>query len=207
LFQGLLGRPADQQGEQYWSTKLKAGESRTDVALGFTSSIERERQRIAANYLHCLGRAADQQGLGYWTEKFAVGVTNEDLITGFVAASEYFKQHTRADLSNLSAALAIFMNRLRKHQPAPFFEFDLPAAARDLAPHPAGRRMAITGFDSVLRRSVSEGSPEPIPPQYSVAVCRACCGLGYIPVKQPRQAADDFRMLLGGIPRFADVGR
>jgi hypothetical protein len=94
LFQDLLGRPADQQGEQYWTARLKSGESRADVALGFTSSIERERQRIAADYLHYLGRATDQQGLDYWTQKFATGVTNEDLITGFVAANEYFQRHT-----------------------------------------------------------------------------------------------------------------
>jgi WD40 repeat protein len=36
-------------------------------------------------------------------------------------------------------------------QPTPFFEFKLPAVARDLAPHPDGLRLAIAGFDSVLR--------------------------------------------------------
>lgn len=36
-------------------------------------------------------------------------------------------------------------------QPTPFFEFKLPAVARDLAPHPDGLRLAVAGYDSVLR--------------------------------------------------------
>ncbi|MEX2558433.1 MAG: WD40 repeat domain-containing protein [Pirellulales bacterium] len=39
----------------------------------------------------------------------------------------------------------------RPDQPQPFFEFKLPAAARDLALHPDGMRLAIAHYDSTLR--------------------------------------------------------
>jgi subtilase family serine protease len=94
LYEHLLGRPADSAGLTYWLGQLKAGETREQVALGFTTSLERETQRIEADYFHYLGRAADQAGLDYWVQQFKNGQTNEDLITGFVASDEYFKEHT-----------------------------------------------------------------------------------------------------------------
>ena len=67
---------------------------RSDVAYDFAASLERERQRISADYLHYLGRAADQGGLDFWVSQFAHGSSNEDLITDFVASDEYFQKYT-----------------------------------------------------------------------------------------------------------------
>ena len=73
---------------------MAQGAKRSDVAYGFAASLERERQRVADDYMHYLGRLPDQQGIDYWVNQFAHGLTNEDVITGFVASDEYYQKHT-----------------------------------------------------------------------------------------------------------------
>jgi uncharacterized protein (TIGR03118 family) len=94
MYEDLLGRAPDAQGEAYWVAQLAAGASRASVAYGFAASRERESQLITDDYMHYLGRQPDQQGLNYWLDQFAGGMTNEQLITGFVASDEYFQKHT-----------------------------------------------------------------------------------------------------------------
>ncbi|HWB13509.1 MAG TPA: DUF4214 domain-containing protein [Pirellulales bacterium] len=95
LYQKLLGRPADASGKAFWLAQLAAGESRAQVALGFTSSVEREEQRVTADYQTFLGRQPDQSGLNFWVSQFAQGrLTNEDVVAGFLASDEYFSKHS-----------------------------------------------------------------------------------------------------------------
>lgn len=47
----------------------------------------------------------------------------------------------------------------KPEQPQPFFEFKLPAAARDLSLHPDGLRLAVAHYDSTLR--LYDLSPKP----------------------------------------------
>ena len=94
LYEHLLGRGADAQGEEFWVRRLHAGQQRFDAAFGFTGSLEREAQRIQGDYQQFLGRSADGQGVGYWVVQFARGLTNESLITGFAASDEYFRAHS-----------------------------------------------------------------------------------------------------------------
>jgi hypothetical protein len=95
LYMKLLGRPADAQGKAFWLAQLAGGESRAQVAYGFTSSVEREEQRVTDDYVKFLGRQPDQQGLNFWVNEFATGAqTNEDVIAGFVASDEYFSTHS-----------------------------------------------------------------------------------------------------------------
>ncbi|HEV3343589.1 MAG TPA: DUF4214 domain-containing protein, partial [Pirellulales bacterium] len=95
LYQKLLGRPADAAGKAFWLTQLAAGESRAQVAFGFTSSVEREQQRVTADYQTFLGRQPDPAGLNFWVSQFAAGrLTNEDVVAGFLASDEYFNEHS-----------------------------------------------------------------------------------------------------------------
>jgi hypothetical protein len=95
LYQKLLGRPADAAGKAFWLAQLAAGETRAQVAFGFTSSVEREQQRVTADYQTFLGRAPDAAGLDFWVTQFAEGhLTNEDVIAGFLASDEYFAKHS-----------------------------------------------------------------------------------------------------------------
>ncbi len=58
MYQDLLGRPADLTGQSYWVEQLKQGASRSGVAYGFAASLEREGQRIQADYQTFLRRGA-----------------------------------------------------------------------------------------------------------------------------------------------------
>ncbi|HWB09648.1 MAG TPA: DUF4214 domain-containing protein [Pirellulales bacterium] len=94
IYQLLLGRPADSDGEQYWDGQLQAGQTREQVALRIAESAENNTQLINADYQHYLNRPADAGGLAYWLSQFAAGQTNEDVIAGFTGSDEYYEQHT-----------------------------------------------------------------------------------------------------------------
>jgi hypothetical protein len=95
MFENLLGRAPDAQGENYWVNQLAQGASKSAVAYGFAGSVERETQRVTDDYFGYLGRAPDAAGLNYWVNQFTSGAqTNEDLITGFLSAWEYYQEHS-----------------------------------------------------------------------------------------------------------------
>jgi len=92
MYRDLLGRPADASGELFWTESLAGGESRTQVALGFTTSPEREALRIQDAYFQFLGRAATPSEVDGFVNSFEHGATNELLITGFIASDEYYNR-------------------------------------------------------------------------------------------------------------------
>jgi len=94
LYEKLLDRAADAQGKAFWLAQLAGGEARSQVALGFTASLERERVRVTTDYDHFLHRQPDQQGINFWVDHFAHGLTNENLIAGFIDSDEYFNDHS-----------------------------------------------------------------------------------------------------------------
>lgn len=94
LYIHLLGRPADGVGENAWIQVLARGASRSQVALGFAASPEREAQRVQDDYFRFLGRSAGESEVNGWVFAFQHGFSNEDVITGFVASDEYFRRKT-----------------------------------------------------------------------------------------------------------------
>jgi hypothetical protein len=94
VYQLLLGRAADADGETYWNGQLMAGKTLNHVAQGIAGSQENNTQLIDADYQHFLGRQADPDGLAYWLGQFAAGKTNEDVIAGFTGSPEYYNQHS-----------------------------------------------------------------------------------------------------------------
>jgi len=94
VYQLLLGRAADQNGQSFWDARLAAGVTRGQVASQIANSQENNTNLINADYFHYLGRAADQGGLTFWLAEFAAGQTNEDVIAGFTGSAEYYKERT-----------------------------------------------------------------------------------------------------------------
>jgi hypothetical protein len=94
MYQNLLGRPADAQGEAAWTQMLAGGVSRFQIAYGFTASAEREGQVVSADYTTYLGRTASAAEVASWVQFFELGVTNENVIAGFVASDEYFAKYS-----------------------------------------------------------------------------------------------------------------
>lgn len=94
LYVHLLDRLPDAAGENGWVLALAHGASRTQVALGFATSPEREARRVQDDYFRYLGRSAGPSEVNGWVAAFQYGVTNEDVVTGFVASQEYFQRKT-----------------------------------------------------------------------------------------------------------------
>ncbi len=65
IYQNLLGRAPDSNGEAGWLADLAAGASAQAVAEGFTDSPERLTDRVTATYQTLLGRAPDANGLAF----------------------------------------------------------------------------------------------------------------------------------------------
>ncbi len=90
IYQDLLTRAPDANGETFWLGQLAVGLDPTLVALGFTTSLERLQNRVSATYLTLLERPADKGGLDYWVHVFNTGGTTEDINSGFVGSVEYY---------------------------------------------------------------------------------------------------------------------
>lgn len=90
LYFDLLGRRPDTTGENFWVQALAAGESRSDVALGFTTSDERESLVIAQDYVNLLGRQGTPREIAGWVSTYRGGVSNEGIAAEFAASDEYF---------------------------------------------------------------------------------------------------------------------
>ncbi|HET6881477.1 MAG TPA: CHRD domain-containing protein [Pirellulales bacterium] len=90
LYFDLLGRMPDTQGNQFWLQALANGEPRIQVALGFTTSAEREAIVIRNDYQTLLGRTPSDAEVQGWVNAYENGLSNENIVTGFVASDEYF---------------------------------------------------------------------------------------------------------------------
>jgi hypothetical protein len=94
LYQALLDRQPDANGENYWIGQLQGHQTRTEVANDFTGSPEGLGDRVQQTYQRYLGRKAGQSEVDFWVSQYDQGKTNEDIVTGFLASDEYFTNHT-----------------------------------------------------------------------------------------------------------------
>jgi hypothetical protein len=93
MYFDLLGRLPDAQGEAYWIQVLSGGGARSNVALGFAGSSEREGAAVQDDYQTFLGRDAGSAEVANWVAAFRQGLSNEQVISGFVGSDEYFSHH------------------------------------------------------------------------------------------------------------------
>jgi hypothetical protein len=93
MYENLLGRQADPQGETEWIQFLANGASRSEVAYGFTASAEHEAQVVQSDYTTYLGRQASSAEVQSWVQFFRLGFSNEDVIAGFVGSDEYYARY------------------------------------------------------------------------------------------------------------------
>jgi hypothetical protein len=122
VYRDLLGRDADPNGTAYWLAQLEAGVSPAQVALGFTASDERLRDRVTDTYARLLERGPDEAGLAYWVAIFKAGYTTEDIISGFVGSQEYYNKADRGASNPARWVQAAYHDVL--FRPASLSEFD-----------------------------------------------------------------------------------
>ncbi len=92
LYEGILGRDADQAGAQAFTGLVEAGTSLTDIANQFLNSAEfggaQTTDQIDNLYTTLLGRAADTAGSESWVSVLANGGTLADVAAGIAGSAE-----------------------------------------------------------------------------------------------------------------------
>jgi hypothetical protein len=90
LYTDLLGRDPDAAGFNYWTNRLAAGTNPYTVALGFSTSAERQANVIAQDYADFLGRDPEPGAVDYWLALEQQGADRAAVATRIVASDEYF---------------------------------------------------------------------------------------------------------------------
>lgn len=92
LYEGILGRDADQAGAKSFSALVDAGTSQTDIANQFLNSAEFGGAHTTASindlYSTLLGRDADTAGSDSWVAVLANGGTLADVAAGIAVSAE-----------------------------------------------------------------------------------------------------------------------
>lgn len=92
LYEGLLGRDADQGGAEFFTTAHANGATTTQLAEIFVNSAE-YKDVLVDNYLdslysNLLGRAVDQAGEDFWSNAVANGQTLAQVTASIAATAE-----------------------------------------------------------------------------------------------------------------------
>lgn len=96
VYEGILGRSADDDGRRFWVDQLAQGTPRAQVAAGFYASIESRSDRVTTLFHDILDRAPDRAGHDYWVEQ--VQRLGDVSLAAFLAASdEQYRRTTGAE--------------------------------------------------------------------------------------------------------------
>jgi Domain of unknown function (DUF4214) len=129
LYQGLLGRPADNAGLTYWTAELNAGVSRTQVAQGIAGSDEAMGRDVQLFYDTLLDRTADADGLAYWTQQLETGETLNQVKGGILGSDEFFNEVGGTNESFLNAVYEHELGRPVDANGLNYWEHQLDAGA------------------------------------------------------------------------------
>jgi hypothetical protein len=100
LYQNVLGRAGESGGLQFWTGQLGAGESRAQVLVGFSDSMEnkadtsvnigdKDRGEAYRLYQAAFNRTPDSGGLNFWTSQLDRGAAPVQVAQGFVGSGEF----------------------------------------------------------------------------------------------------------------------
>jgi hypothetical protein len=90
LYSDVLGRGLSDVELDYWLGQLDAGANPFDVALGFTSSDEREVLVVTGYYDTYLGRLPTEDEVVHWLGVLDDGFTRRDVVASLVSDAEYY---------------------------------------------------------------------------------------------------------------------
>jgi hypothetical protein len=90
LYQDLLGRNPDQNGENNWLNALANGSTTFQVAAAFATSQEREVGLIRGDYQLLLGRNPRTDEVVSWLTQFQNGSNRAMVEAGIIASDEFF---------------------------------------------------------------------------------------------------------------------
>jgi hypothetical protein len=121
----LFRRAPDDAGFVYWQNLMAQGQTRGQVALGFTSSPEYQTKLVGSLYHFYLGRAADATGLSFWVGALKAGATDEQVKAGILSSDEFFQKSGGSDAGFLSALYQDVLGRAGDASGQAFFNLEL----------------------------------------------------------------------------------
>src|SRR5262249_54546838 len=96
VYQDLLGRALDADGDTVWTALLDNGLSRTQVLARIETSgpqFEYFHAQVQALYQQLLQRSADATGLAAWMEALQDGANLEQVAAAIAGSPEYYQLH------------------------------------------------------------------------------------------------------------------
>jgi hypothetical protein len=93
LYQSILGRNPEPEGEAWWVSQLQAGVSSLEIVQRIWESPEHRGIQVDSFYATYLHRDADPAGRAFWVNALEAGMTENDVIRGFLTSPEYTLAH------------------------------------------------------------------------------------------------------------------
>jgi len=90
VYQTVLGRTPETQGQQLWLARLDAGAPRGAIAQEILASLESSQRRVEALFRQLLRRPADTNGLNALVGALQSGATIETVMAAILASEEYY---------------------------------------------------------------------------------------------------------------------
>ncbi len=91
VFQDLLNRPLDANGQAFFTNSLANGGTRDQIATAILSSLEYRKNLVAADYQNVLRRGPDF-GATDWVVMLLQGAADEQINAGIYSSGEYFNR-------------------------------------------------------------------------------------------------------------------
>lgn len=94
IYWNVLEREPDAQGLDHWVSRLESGQSRGEILVGFSESVEYRSKTenevvVTMSYLGMLRRAPEPDGFVFWVDKMDAGMARTVLIGQVFGSEEY----------------------------------------------------------------------------------------------------------------------
>jgi Bacterial Ig-like domain (group 3)/Pectate lyase superfamily protein/Domain of unknown function (DUF4214) len=100
LYQDVLNRSSDANGQAKWEFQVTAGTSALTVATDIVGSSEAHARLVTLDYQQLLKRMPDQQGLVFWTAALDQGASPSSVVAGIAGSGEYALIQTANQATN-----------------------------------------------------------------------------------------------------------
>jgi hypothetical protein len=95
MYHDLLARTPSSSELSFWSSAVARGMTPNQVALSFTTSVERDIDVVTSEFSTLLGRAPDAVGLNFFVGALRSGVSRLAVESTIIASDEYVADHGR----------------------------------------------------------------------------------------------------------------
>jgi hypothetical protein len=104
IYENLLNRAPDSAGFNNWVMAINNGEAPVQVALAFTTSLERRVNLIVGEYRFLLNRTPSSGEINTWLAQYTQGMNNFGLADRLLGSDEFFNDQSQNNSAFIEAA-------------------------------------------------------------------------------------------------------